>query len=81
MMSSIIIYIPHYLNVLVYILCQSSSNSWATITGLVLKREREDISLQSGLRDLSKSYANEIKKDEWSCLANQNMNDGTNTQV
>lgn len=44
-------------------------------------KEREDISLQSGPRDLSKSYANEIKKDEWSCLVNQNMNDGTNTQV
>lgn len=73
--SSIMIYIPHYLKVVVYILCHFSS------TGCVLEREREDISLQSGLRDLSKSYANEIKKDEWSCLANQNMNDGTNTQV
>ena len=74
-MSSITVNIPHNLNVLVYILCHSSS------TGCVLEREREDISLQSGLRDLSKSYANEIKKDKWSCLANQNMNDGTNTQV
>ena len=74
-MSSIIINIPHDLNVLVYILYHSSS------TGCVLKREREDISLQSSLNNPSKSYANEIKEDEWSCLANQNMNDGTNTQM
>lgn len=62
---SITIYIPHNLNVLVYIFCHSSS------TGCVLKREREDISLQYGLRDLSKSYAEGWDKEGWVELPSQ----------